>query len=262
MARIIDSVLVDNDRGDQSTELDQHMPVAAIAGETRALDREHRADVSGADCSSRTSAIGAGDAASRAAKVIIDDLDASPAELPSAIGERILSALALLVVDQLIGRRLANVDVGGAREVLSGDLGHGQPPWLRAPRRSRSAGLRSASSAVVAGPVSPRFLAGFARTARVVCFRVFWNFAAWRSSPISESDGSAAKTASTSTRRDRRNAIEIVGDRQRLCCAADSASIHAGRQASEPSGCKMTAISTLCVKRRLLTMTASPNCVW
>src|SRR5215831_11949856 len=82
MARIIDSVLVDDDRGDQSTELDQHMPVAAIAGETRGLDREHRADVSGADCADQTIKAGAGDAASRAAKVIIDDLDASPAELP------------------------------------------------------------------------------------------------------------------------------------------------------------------------------------
>src|SRR5262249_23672843 len=99
MARIIDSVLVDDDRGEQSTELDQHMPVAAIAGETRGLDREHRADVSGADCADQTIKAGAGDAASRAAKVIIDDLDASPAELPSAIGERILAALALLVVD-------------------------------------------------------------------------------------------------------------------------------------------------------------------
>src|SRR5438045_213519 len=195
MARIIDSVLVDDDRGDQSTELDQHMPVAAIAGETRGLDREHRADVSGADCADQTIKAGAGDAASRAAKVIID-LDAGPAELPSAIGERILAALALLVVDQLIGRRLANVDVGGAREVLSGDLGHCRPPRLRAPRRSRSAGLRPASPAVVAGPVLPRFLAGFARTARVTCLRVFWNFAAWRSSPISESAGSDAKSAS------------------------------------------------------------------
>src|SRR5215469_1131530 len=125
------------------------------------LDREHRADVSGADCADQTIKAGAGDAACRAAKVIIDDLDASPAELPSAIGERILAALALFVVDQLIGRRLANIDVGGAREVLSGDLGHCPPPRLRALRRSRSAGLRPASSAVVAGPVLPRFLAGF-----------------------------------------------------------------------------------------------------
>ena len=62
MARIIDSVLVDDDRGDQSTELDQHMPVAAIAGETRGLDRKHRADVSGADCADQTIKAGAGDA--------------------------------------------------------------------------------------------------------------------------------------------------------------------------------------------------------
>src|ERR1700747_1679868 len=74
--------------------------------------------------------------------------------------------------------------------------------------------------------------------------------------------GSDAKSASISTRRDCRNASEIVGDWHTLCSAADSASIHAGRQASEPSGCKMTAISTLCVTRRLLTMTASPTCGW
>src|SRR5262245_60236222 len=44
MARIVDSVFVDDDRSDQSTELDQSMPIAAIPGETRGLDREHGTD--------------------------------------------------------------------------------------------------------------------------------------------------------------------------------------------------------------------------
>src|SRR5271165_1343102 len=34
MARIVDSIFVDNDRADQSTKLDQSVPVAAVARET------------------------------------------------------------------------------------------------------------------------------------------------------------------------------------------------------------------------------------
>jgi len=41
MARIVDSVLVDEDRADQSTELYQRVPVAAVAGEARSLDGKH-----------------------------------------------------------------------------------------------------------------------------------------------------------------------------------------------------------------------------
>jgi hypothetical protein len=44
MARIVDPVLVDEDGADQSTELDQRVPVASVAGETRSLDREHGTD--------------------------------------------------------------------------------------------------------------------------------------------------------------------------------------------------------------------------
>jgi hypothetical protein len=39
MARIVDSIFVDDNGSDQSTELDQSMPIAAIPGETRGLDR-------------------------------------------------------------------------------------------------------------------------------------------------------------------------------------------------------------------------------
>ena len=49
MTRIVDFVLVDDERADQSTELDQRMPVAAITGKTRRLDREHSADTAVAD---------------------------------------------------------------------------------------------------------------------------------------------------------------------------------------------------------------------
>src|SRR5260221_1048049 len=49
MPRIIDSVLVYDDSPDQSTELDQRVPVAAVTGQPRRLDREHGADAALAD---------------------------------------------------------------------------------------------------------------------------------------------------------------------------------------------------------------------
>ena len=98
MARIIDSVLVDDDGADQSTELDQRMPVAAITGETRGLDRKHGADTPFADRCQQALKAGACDPAARAAEIIVDDLDSGPAELLGAIGEPVLPTPALVIV--------------------------------------------------------------------------------------------------------------------------------------------------------------------
>src|SRR5258705_8751369 len=111
MTRIVDSVLVDEDRVDQSTELDQHVPVAAIAGETRSLDREHGTDITCADRPDQTIEPAPRDSATGAAKIIVDRLDDRPAELTSTIGARILSTPALALVHELTGRCLAAVAV-------------------------------------------------------------------------------------------------------------------------------------------------------
>ena len=116
MARIVDSVLVDDDGADQSTELDQRMPVAAVAGETRRLDREHSADAAVADRCQQPLEAGTGDAAARAAEIVVDDLDSGPAELLGAIGEPVLAPPALMIVHELIGRRLTDVDAGAAAQ--------------------------------------------------------------------------------------------------------------------------------------------------
>src|SRR5438552_5649066 len=105
MPRIIDSVLVDDDGPDQSTELDQSMPVAAIASETRGLDRKHGADTPLADRCQQALEAGACDAAARATEIIVDDLDSDPAELLGAISESVLPTPALVIVCQLIGCR-------------------------------------------------------------------------------------------------------------------------------------------------------------
>ena len=110
MARIVDSVLVDDERADQSTELDQRVPVAAIAGKTRRLDREHGADTALADRGQQPLEAGTGDAAARSAEIVVDDLDVAPAKLLGAIGKAVLPAPALMIVRELICRRLPDVD--------------------------------------------------------------------------------------------------------------------------------------------------------
>src|SRR5438094_8013533 len=86
--------------------------------------------------------------------ITVNDLARTPAKLPGTISEPILPPAALRIVQELIGRRLADVDEGASAQMLSRDLGHRRPPRLPAPLRSRAAGLRPAlpveSSALVA----------------------------------------------------------------------------------------------------------------
>lgn len=144
MTRIVDSVLVDDDCADQSTELDQCMPVATVAGEPRGLDREYGADRAGADSGQQPLEPGTDNATTRASEIIVDDLDRAPAELLGAIGEPVLPTAALVIVGELVCGRLPDVDEGATRQVLGRDLTHDRPPlppcW-RVPLRSRAAAL-------------------------------------------------------------------------------------------------------------------------
>src|SRR5271157_2418036 len=113
------------------------MPVAAVTRQSRRLDRQHGAHAGFADCSQQALETRPSGAAARAAKIIVDDLDCGPAELTGAIGEAILPASALMIVRQLIGRRLPDVDIRTAREMFTRDLAHRWPPHLPALSRSR-----------------------------------------------------------------------------------------------------------------------------
>src|ERR1700722_16643383 len=126
MARIVDPVLVDDEGPDQSTELDQRVPVTAVTRQSRRLDREPGAHAGFADRSQQALKARPSGAAARAAKIIVDDLDCGPAELTGAIGKTILPASALMIVRQLVGRRLPDVDIRPARKMLSRDL---PSPW-------------------------------------------------------------------------------------------------------------------------------------
>src|SRR2546429_6953486 len=160
MPRIIRSVLVYDEGPDKSTELDQRMQVAAVAGQPRCLDRKYGAAPPLADRSQQALEARPIDAASRAAQIIVDALDCGPAELSSTIGEPVLTAAALRIVQKLIGRRLADVDESSAAQVVSRDLGHRRPPRLPAPPRSRAARLRPGLPAVpsVRGPATAESL--------------------------------------------------------------------------------------------------------
>src|ERR1700730_14542674 len=94
LARIIDSILVDDDSPDQSTELDQRMPVAAVAGEPGGFNREYGSDPPLTDRRQQTLEARSSDAAARAAEIIIDDLDGGPTKLLGAIGEPVLTSSA------------------------------------------------------------------------------------------------------------------------------------------------------------------------
>ena len=88
----------------QSTELDESMPVATIAGETRRLDRKHRTDTTIADCGQQSLEARTGNAAARSSEIVVDDLNGGPSELLGAISKPILAPPAFLIVHQLVGR--------------------------------------------------------------------------------------------------------------------------------------------------------------
>src|SRR5712664_3352799 len=116
------------------------MPVAAIAGKTRRLDRAHSADTAVADRCKQPL-----EAAARPAEVVVDDIDVAPAKLLGAIDETVLAPPALMIMRELVCCRLPDVDAGAAGEMLSRDLGHRRSPRLPplpAPPRSRAAAPR------------------------------------------------------------------------------------------------------------------------
>src|SRR6516164_2368032 len=156
MARIVDSVLVDEDRADQSTELDQCVPVTSVAGETRSLDRKHRADATVTDCGQQPLEAWTGDASARPSEIVVDDLDGRPTKPLGAVGKPILPSLAFKIVHQLIRGRLTDINASDALEMLDSDLAHGCCPgflrWTSVAAISRSrASTRLASSILRAG---------------------------------------------------------------------------------------------------------------
>src|SRR5947209_773813 len=95
------------------------MPVAAIASEPRCLDAEHCAYLSGADLSDEVfKARPFHLTRAGTAQILVDHFDLLEAELARVIRQAILPPLALLVVDDLPGRRLPNVNDGTPLQMI------------------------------------------------------------------------------------------------------------------------------------------------
>ncbi len=127
----IDGLLVDQDGVDDPAHLDELLPVAAVAGEARHLPRRDRADLAQADLGHHPVETGPRDAARRrTAKIVVDRLDAGPAERRQPVAHRILQGAALAVVQHLMGRGLPHIEDRLALQMVRTDLLmlHAAPP--------------------------------------------------------------------------------------------------------------------------------------
>jgi hypothetical protein len=91
------AVLVDDQCANETTELQERVPVAPVAGESRGFDRDRRADTPFADSCQQLLEPGPGNAAAGTAEIVVDDGNIIPAQLPRAIARpywwRLLSRL-------------------------------------------------------------------------------------------------------------------------------------------------------------------------
>ncbi len=84
----------------------------AVARQPRGLTRDHSANLPFANGGEQLLETGTRGAATRATEFVVDCGHLAPAQLPGKVGQAVLAALALAVVDDLVCRRLANVDDG------------------------------------------------------------------------------------------------------------------------------------------------------
>src|SRR6266446_8455153 len=128
MARFIGPILIDDHRADQTAKLDQRVPVAPVARQTRRLDGEQGTNAALTDRRQQPLEARTTDTRTRAAKIVIDDRHIRPAESASPFGEAILTPPALMIVGKLVGGGLADVDEGAARQMIRRDLHRWSPP--------------------------------------------------------------------------------------------------------------------------------------
>jgi len=85
----------------KSTELNQRMPIAAVARETRRFDCEHRTDAALANRGKQALETGAAYTISGSTHVFVNYLNIHPTKLVRAINETVLPSLAFQIVYKL-----------------------------------------------------------------------------------------------------------------------------------------------------------------
>ena len=110
-AGIIDAVEVDDPRLDQAAQLEQVMPVPAVAGQARCVEAQHSANLARAERSDELLEAGPGDhAARRAAEIVVDHLDRLEATSSGNVDQLVLAPPTLGVSLDLGLRRLPHID--------------------------------------------------------------------------------------------------------------------------------------------------------
>ena len=155
-ARIVQAVIVAQQTAHKRAELQQRVPVTAVSSEPRSLQRQHDADTPFADRHQQPFEARPRRPAAGAAEILVDHHGLVPAQAAGPIRKSILTAAALVIVPQLIRRRLPDVDDRVARQVVRRDLVHRLPPspWPSRPPcpRSGSSPLRAAAPQVSGSP--------------------------------------------------------------------------------------------------------------
>ena len=235
MPRIVDAVLVDDQRADQAAELEQRVPVAPVAGEPRRLERHDGADPALADRRQQLLEARAGDAGAGAAEIVVDHLDRGPAQGARAIGQAVLPTPALVIVEHLVAGRLANVDEGAAGEMVRRDPGHHRPPRRRGPSIRSGAVARRPPPPAAPAAAAPAWSAGRAEAPSAVPLRrtdpsdcVVLSASP---APLQRGESPAHEAMSASTRA-RRSASRSTGSRGHAtsCCADSTRFRHPRRQ--------------------------------
>ena len=125
VAGAVDTILVHDQRIAESADLQQPVPVAAVAGQPRYLQSQHDAGAAQADLGHQLlEALTVRRRGTRLTLVAVDDDDVveSPAQSDGALFEGVLTFRALAVLEDLLHRGLSYVEVGLATQVRGCDL--------------------------------------------------------------------------------------------------------------------------------------------
>lgn len=148
-ARIIDAVAIGNQAAAHAADVQEWIPVGAVACQARDVDREDQPHLAETDTANKLlEAAALRRRCSAQSEIGVDhvDIGVMPAEFASALAKSLLEPKAFLIAHHLVGRRLPDVDDRLARQMVRRDQLrlHGEsPPGSRRPRRRSGAGMRA-----------------------------------------------------------------------------------------------------------------------
>src|SRR5438046_1224795 len=111
---VIDSILVENERASQRTQLDQPVPVGGVPGQARDLQSHHQACIAEGDLTDQLlKPITAGRLRARLAEIAVEYVDTFewPAQRHCTIAQGILALRAFRILQDLARCGLSNVEI-------------------------------------------------------------------------------------------------------------------------------------------------------